>query len=140
MCTVPLVDVAYCAIVAITSARTVWAPAVVNGTATILFHYLWQELLVNVSRGKARREPVFWVVIVLIVSQLSGDGFHVLIVFIISRIYDNACVVSQPLDVVDCFFSNAFPELSDLGWIVTAGKGEVLPDEDAKIVAGFVED
>lgn len=100
-----------------------------------------EELLVEVARGEAGCEPGGWVHVFGVIAELAwGDGFGVLVVFVIAGPEHDAGMCVESVDVVGCFGRDGVAERWDVGGVVSAAEGKVLPDEDAELVADVVED
>lgn len=135
---VPLVDVADGLIAGVDAAPGgAW---VVGCSCAVFGDDVGEELLVEVAGGEAGFEPVLGVGVGGVVAEVvREDGFGVLVVFVVAGPEDDAGVGVEAVDVVGCFSGDGVAEGGDLGGVVSAAEGEVLPDEDAEGVAGFIE-
>lgn len=106
----------------------------------ILRDYIREDLLVDIPCGKPSLQPGVWIGVFGIVAEVVGfDGLSVLVVFVVSRPDDDAGVGVETVDVVGCFEGDGVAEGWDVGGVVPAAEGEVLPDEDTELVADVVE-
>lgn len=95
-------------------------------------------LFVKISCREVCLEPVFWILIGIIVCEATLL-LH-LVILVVSSINNDRRMVADAFDLRNTFGFDGFPVLLDGSRVVTTTKHEVLPDEDAELVAGIVED
>lgn len=95
-----------------------------------------EDLLVDVAGGEVGLEPVVGVLVLVLVGE--ADAFLVLVVFVVSGPDDDGRVVTQKLDVLVGFALDGL-EKGRPGRVVAAAEHEVLPYENAELVAGVVK-
>ena len=76
----------------------------------------------------------------MLVSKLVRLALHIGIVLVIACPDDDRRMVPELLDGIDSFVPDALAELGDHAWVVSAAERKILPDEDAKLIARFIED
>jgi hypothetical protein len=95
------------------------------------------NLLIDIACWEICLEPALRLLVVVIVSQT--EGFLYLVVLVIPGKYHETGVVPQPSDILCCFFANRLKKVRER-WIVSTPKHEILPAQDAHLVAEVVED
>lgn len=99
-------------------------------------NHLWEELLIDVTGREIGLEPVFWVLVLIVVSETRL--LLNLVIFIVANPDDNGWVMTQPTNVVDRFLSDGLEQVGP-GWVVSTAEHKVLPNQHTEFVARVVE-
>jgi hypothetical protein len=109
----------------------------INQTRRFLPHHRQQQIFINVPQWKARFQPRLRIFIAFIVIRQIADFLDVVILVSASE-HDERGVMPEASHVAACFCFHG----SEEGWesrVGTAGEEEVLPNDDAELVAGVAK-
>lgn len=112
------------------------ATRVIESTRRVFLNHLWEELLIDVTGREIGLEPVFWVLVLIVVSETRL--LLNLVIFIVANPDDNGWVMTQPTNVVDRFLSDGLEQVGP-GWVVSTAEHKVLPNQHTEFVARVVE-
>jgi len=95
-------------------------------------------LLIDIASWKVCIQPILRIFVCVVVCQATL--FLYLIIFIVAGVNDNRRMMTNALDLCDALGLDRVSERFDRSWVVSATEHEILPDEDAQLITGIVED
>jgi hypothetical protein len=109
---------------------------VIESTGREFLNHLWEEFLIDVTGREIGLQPAFRVLVLVVVSETCL--LLNLVVFIVANPNDDGWVMTQPTHVVHRFLSDGLEQVGP-GWVVSAAKHKVLPNQHTEFVACLIE-
>jgi hypothetical protein len=98
---------------------------------------LGKHLLIHISCWECRLQPIVWIWVFDIITSTEELGKQ--IIFVVATPGNDGRMVAKAFDVIFDLLRDLFPKI-DICRVCPAGKHEVIPDHDSKLIADVVKD